>query len=142
MSVLIILILTISATSLHFGCNRVTIPSGVEKERFDSLFRCISIAAGQGNFKESDSLAMVLYTEARKANDKVYEAYGLIGRGLYPQTSAGCDERLALVKEAEKIALSADNDTLLSWVYNILGIYSTAYEFNFSQGRHYYTEAI
>lgn len=115
---------------------------GKERMRMDSLFSSASDAARKDNFALSDSLGMVLYKEARASGDKIYEAYGLIARGFYPKTSEGCEERLPLVHKAEKIALTTDNDTLLSWIYNLLGIYSTVYECNFSQARHYYSEAI
>ena len=110
--------------------------------RMDSLFSCASDAARKDNFALSDSLGMVLYKEATASNDKIYEAYGLLARGFYPKTSEGCEERLNLVQQAEELALTTDNDTLLSWVYNVLGIYATVYECNFSQARHYYSEAI
>lgn len=113
-----------------------------DSARLDSLFTLASDAARKDRFSVSDSLGMLLYKEAHEKGDKVYEAYGLLARGFYPKTSEGCEKRLPLVKEAEKIALTTDNDTLLSWVYNILGIYSTVYESNFSQARHYYAEAI
>ncbi|MBD5356944.1 MAG: helix-turn-helix transcriptional regulator [Bacteroides sp.] len=115
---------------------------GKERMRLDSLFSSASDAARKDNFAISDSLGMVLYKEARANGDKVYEAYGLLARGFYPKTSEGGEERLPLVHQAEELALTTDNDTLLSWVYNVLGIYATVYECNFSQARHYYSEAI
>ncbi len=139
---LIVLILVVMAFT-ESGCHKHNEGiKGKERMRMDSLFSCASDAARKDNFALSDSLGMVLYKEARASGDKVYEAYGLLARGFYPKTSEGCEDKLPLVRQAEQLALTTDNDTLLSWVYNVLGIYSTVYESNFSQARHYYSEAI
>ncbi|MDE5796312.1 MAG: helix-turn-helix domain-containing protein, partial [Muribaculaceae bacterium] len=114
----------------------------VHRQHLDSIFRSATDAARKDDFRTSDSLGRLLYKEAITIGDKTFEAYGLLAQGFYPKTSVGCDERLALVKQAEEIALTTDNDTLLSWVYNVLGIYATVYECNFSQARHHYSEAI
>lgn len=141
--IIIFLISFISFSFLEQGCHsdhsRI---DSKDRVRLDSLFSAASDAARHDNFSLSDSIGMILYREAIEKGDKVYEAYGLLARGFYLKTSEGCEKRLPLVKDAEKIALTTDNDTLLSWVYNILGIYSTVYESNFSQARHYYAEAI
>lgn len=138
------LIITLIGLSVAFsgGCGQRSTLTGKNRLRLDSLFRSAIDAAQKDNFALSDSLGLVLYKEARANGDKVYEAYGLIARGIYPKTSEGCEVRLPLVHQAEELALTTDNDTLLSWVYNVLGIYSTIYECNFSQARHYYSEAI
>lgn len=136
------LIATVLILPAIVGCKDKPHTSQVQRERLDSLFSSASDAARKDNFRTSDSLGKILYKEACNAGDRTYEAYGLLAQGFYPKTSVGCDERLALVHQAEEIALTIDNDTLLSWVYNVLGIYATVYECNFSQARHYYSEAI
>lgn len=127
---------------LGSGCSHNSSPDIGDTSRFDSLFRKASDAARKDDFDTCDSLGLVLYKEAHNAGDKVYEAYGLLAQGIYPKVSIGCEKRLSMVKSAEAIALTTDNDTLLSRIYNMLGIYATQYERNFSQARHYYGEAI
>lgn len=124
------------------GCKHRTESNVIYRQHLDSLFRSATDAARKDNFRISDSLGRLLHKEAVSISDKTFEAYGLLAQGFYPKTSAGCEERLALVRQAETLALTTDNDTLLSWVYNVLGIYATVYECNFSQARHYYSEAI
>ncbi len=91
---------------------------------------------------KSDSLADLLYNEARRLDNDMYEAYGLLIKGCYPRTAGNTEERLKLVKLAEQKALVVGNDTLLSRVYNMLGIYASAYSYDFPLACRYYDEAI
>lgn len=142
MRLLPILIAAAIMLTAVIGCTDKPRTSQAHRERLDSLFRSATDAARKDDFHVSDSLGRLLYKEAVTIGNKTFEAYGLLAQGFYPKTSVGCEERLALVRQAEELALITDNDTLLSWVYNVLGIYATVYECNFSQARHYYSEAI
>lgn len=110
--------------------------------RLESLRKEAVDAYMKGSLKKSDSLGSILYKEAVTDRNDIYEAYGLLVLGFPPKSGGDADKRLNFVRQAEKKALLTDNDTLLSWVYNVLGIYATIHIFNFSEARQYYTEAI
>ncbi len=136
------LVMVTAVLSITGGCTGRKGKAAEHRQRLDSLFRSATDAARKDDFRTSDSIGRILYKEAVTIGDKTSEAYGLLAQSFYPKTSVGCEERLATVHQAEELALTTDNDTLLSWVYNVLGIYATVYECNFSQARHYYSEAI
>lgn len=99
-------------------------------------------AAMHKDFSRSDSLGRVLYKEADNKDNDRYRAYGLLTQSFYNFSTANLDNRFQRVKEAEKIALSLGNDTLLSRVYSTLGGYSAIGFYNLSDAKKYYTEAL
>lgn len=110
--------------------------------RFEQLRREATTAGAMKDFNKSDSIGRILYHEAENEDNEVYMAYGLICQSFYQYRSEGAEERLARVKEAEKLALETANDSLLSRIYNILGSYAVAYTHNFEDAKTYFTEAI
>lgn len=137
-----VIVLLLVAAAFLPSCSNGQGTDGNNLSRFESLKRNAIDAYVRDSLAKSDSLGRLLYKEAVAEQNEMYEAYGLLIQGLYPKTSQNAGQRLELVKEAEKKALAINNDTLLSWVYNVLGIYSIVYTFNFSEARQYYTEAI
>ncbi|MGN0237612.1 MAG: helix-turn-helix domain-containing protein [Lepagella sp.] len=135
----IIAIITLSAVMT--GCRKED-SSSRDKTELEGMRLAALDAAMKENFRQSDSIGKALYRKARENRNDVYMAYGLLSQGYYQMTDKDIETRLAKVKEAEKIALTTNNDTLLSRVYNVLGNYATMYHPNFAQAHHYYLEAI
>lgn len=95
------------------------------------------IAADRGDLRTSDSIARIIYEEGRANDDRLHEAYGLYGMGLFsPQTKDSV--RRGYLLKAEGLAQSLQNDSLLSHVYNALGAYATGVDHDFPAGRRYF----
>lgn len=129
-------------TSASCSENNARHVSGHFDPHLERMRRDATTYAARKDFGKSDSIGIILYNEADKSGNEVYMAYGLLCQSFYNYTSENADKRLAKVKSAEKLALETGNDTLLTRIYNTLGIYATAYTHNYNDAKQYYNNAI
>lgn len=133
-----VLLSTCATWELLTSCNK---KKNVDIGRLEQLRSEATNAAMRRNFKASDSIGRLLYTAALKAEDDVYQSYGLLAQSYYTYSTERAEERMGIALKALEKALQTDNDTLKSRVYNVLGGYSTLHFYDFAQAIHYFSEA-
>lgn len=115
---------------------------GLNNTRFDSLGNEAVRFIYAGEPGRCDSVARILEKEARLAGDDRALGYALMLQGWYMDDPAQVEHRLSKLREAEKVLSATDNDSLLSMVYNIQGIYMSNQDGSLSEARRLFNLAI
>lgn len=141
-SIVIFLTVTLLLLLASGSCNRKSQTSGGDLSRFQKLYLEAVAALHAGDFNRGDSISAILENEAKNSGNDLFTAYALVCQGWYSNDPREARERLKKLKEAEVLALRVRNDSLLSCLYNIMGIHALSSEGGFGEAKQCFTEAI
>jgi AraC-like DNA-binding protein len=110
-----------------------------EMQRLDN--QCIQ-AVRYNNFNKADSIGTILLNDAKQNRNKFFEARAYYYLGVYNSNNNTAPKRLSYLKNSLALAQQTDDDTLVCRIYNMLGIYETAYFKRYYMAQYYYGESM